>query len=114
MNWHVDGSVCPTCGGNGRNSQRYFAAICRACEEIVTDGSGQKVDVSNADNWSGVRINGAGKTVPEESTLVVNGIKCQAREAHFGGIVIQPVAAWQEYERQIAERRKALMEVWEG
>jgi len=24
----------------------------------------------------------------------VNGIECRAREAHFGGVVAQPVEAW--------------------
>jgi hypothetical protein len=114
MNWNMDGSICPSCGGKGRHSPRYFAAICRKCEELVTDATGQKVDVSNADIWSGVRIDMSGKILAEDTALFVNGIECQAREARFGGIVIQPVTAWQEYERQIAERRQARMQVRGG
>jgi hypothetical protein len=38
--WKPDGSICPTCGGAGRNSERYPAAICENCEISVLDDHG--------------------------------------------------------------------------
>jgi ADP-ribosyl-[dinitrogen reductase] hydrolase len=106
MNWNMDGSICPACGGKGRHIQRYFGAICRPCEKLVTDADGRPVNVSNEDIWRGVRVKSGDTVLPKDTRLFINGIECQAREAHFGGIVIQPVAAWEERKRQIAQRRE--------
>lgn len=94
MQWNVDGSVCPACGGIGRGSPRYPAALCYSCEADLIDESGRAVQVSNSDMWSGVEIRASQSTLPKDTRLFVNGIECRAREARFGGIVVQPLAAW--------------------
>ena len=48
MNWVAGGSVCPTCGGQGRNSKRYPAALCRSCEETLVDRQGRQITFSIA------------------------------------------------------------------
>src|SRR5262245_18863584 len=35
VNWLPDGSVCPICGGPGRQSTRYPGALCQQCESLV-------------------------------------------------------------------------------
>ncbi len=42
IDWKRDGSICPICGGEGRHSKRYPAALCRLCEEELVDSQGQK------------------------------------------------------------------------
>ncbi len=97
MNWAADGSVCPTCGGEGRNSKRYPAALCGSCEGLRVDKQGRKIAFSSGGNdpWGGdILIEVAGSTFPGTTSILSNGNECQAREAHFGGIVVQPLEVW--------------------
>ena len=92
MNRH-DGSLCPTCGGAGRRSPRYPAALCHSCENMLIDAAGRKATLFNEDFWGGVRVEAGGDTLPREAPLFVNGIEYRAREARFGGVVVQRVEA---------------------
>jgi hypothetical protein len=97
MHWVADGSVCPICGGPGRNSKRYPAALCRSCEGTLVGRQGRKITFSAAgsDPWGGdIRIEVEGTTFSGTTSIFSNGIECQAREAHLRGMVVQPLEAW--------------------
>ena len=95
------GATCPVCGGAGRGSARYPEALCQPCVGELTDAEGRPVTLSNTDPLGhGVRIT-AGDTVIEEAEaeatpLFARGVACRAREARFGGVVVQPAAAWEQ------------------
>jgi hypothetical protein len=102
LHWKLDGSVCPTCGGSGRNSERYPAAVCQNCEASVLDGHGKTVKLFN-DSMSGGLLIMSGKrrltgALAERLPLFVKGIECRAREHRFGGVVLQPAGAWKASE----------------
>jgi hypothetical protein len=44
---------------------------------------------------TGLVIEVEGKKLPEHTPVYIKGIQCHARESRFGGVVIQPVEAWQ-------------------
>jgi ADP-ribosyl-[dinitrogen reductase] hydrolase len=96
--WREDGSVCPVCGGVGRGSRRYPAALCGACVGTLVDGDGRPVRLGNTGPLgTGLAIAAGGQTVEdgaEDLPLFAGGVDCRAREAHFGGVVVQPLAAW--------------------
>ena len=95
--WRSDGSLCPTCSGVGRGSDRYPAALCEACQASVVDVGGRSVQVFNEGFSGGLEIrnhDGQSEVSPEEIPLYCNGVECRAREHRFGGVVIQPVEAW--------------------
>ncbi len=101
MNWSSDGSICPGCGGAGRNSKRYPAALCRFCELELVDEGGKKAIIKGgiaeegAAPWgTGLIIEVEGEKFPGNTPIYMKGTKCRAREAHLGGIVIQPVEVW--------------------
>ena len=95
MDWSIDGSVCPACGGEGRGVPRYPAALCYSCVSDLVDEAGRKVELANEDLWGGVRISVGDTVLSKDAKLFVNGIECRAREARFGGVVVQPVEAWE-------------------
>jgi hypothetical protein len=96
--WREDGSLCPTCGGIGRKSTRYPAALCEACQADVVDSAGLPVQLFNEDFTGGLKIITHIRTYvgsgAENLALYVNGIECRAQEHRFGGVVVQPVDAW--------------------
>ena len=96
--WRKDGSVCPTCGGVGRKSTRYPAALCEVCQAAVSDSSGKSVQLFNEGFSGGLQIVTHAHTLvgsdAENLPLFVNGIECRAREHRFGGVVVQPIDAW--------------------
>lgn len=96
--WQSDGSVCPACDGPGRESERYPAAVCEACEKRVVDQFGNRIELYNESFSGGLRIV-AGSTVhtgaeAEALPLFIDRIECRAQEHRFGGVVVQPVQAW--------------------
>jgi len=102
LSWKPDGSVCPTCGGAGRNSERYPAAICENCEMSVLDDHGKPVKLYNESMSGGLLIESGKRRLTGEQAetlpLFVKGNECRAREHRFGGVVIQPVGAWKANE----------------
>lgn len=94
--WRPGGEMCPVCGGEGRGSISYPAAICRDCEASLVDWAGQPVDVTSTSFLgTGIQIsNGEDVVVDDDTPIFVDGIACWAREARFGGVVVQPVAGW--------------------
>jgi GTP diphosphokinase / guanosine-3',5'-bis(diphosphate) 3'-diphosphatase len=98
VKWKTDGSVCPICSGEGRGSTRYPGALCEACQELVVDINGNRVELYNQNMSGGLLIKTLENEMvgsPEEMPLFCSGVECRAREHRFGGVVVQPVRAWQ-------------------
>src|SRR5215208_1847797 len=94
MNWSQEGTICPGCGGAGRHSPRYPAALCEKCVETLRC-AGRPVELSNETILgTGVRIENSDGRLPDNASLFAHGLECRAREAHSGGIVVQPAEAW--------------------
>lgn len=98
--WSLDGSVCPICGGSGRESSRHPAALCEKCQKDICDSQGNPVEMFNEGFSGGLEIRTATGTVKspdaEDMALFAGTIECRAREHRFGGVVVQPVHAWDE------------------
>ena len=98
--WFPDGRVCPICAGPGRESTRYPAALCERCQTFVRDRAGQSVEMFNEGLSGGLEIRTATATLTspeaEKLPLFVKGVECRAREHRFGGVVVQPLEAWDE------------------
>jgi hypothetical protein len=98
VKWSPDGSLCPICSGPGRNSPRYPAALCETCESTVRDRDGNLVEMFNQGLTGGLDIRAATNSVTspeaEKMALFAKGIECRAQEHRFGGVVVQPVEAW--------------------
>jgi hypothetical protein len=96
--WSPDGSVCPICTGPGRGAPRYPAALCEPCAGSVRDRDGGTVEMFNEGLSGGLEIRTATGVLTspnaEKLPLYVKGIECRAREHRFGGVVVQPLEAW--------------------
>lgn len=108
----VDGRLCPICLGPGRESLSYPAALCRGCEEHLVDWAGRPVRLANTSLLgTGIEVsNGETLVVDEDTPIFADGIACWAREARFGGVVVQPVGEWlrSAYPSQEPDRKKTL------
>jgi len=97
---------CPICGKVKEVWPRYPRLVCSDCTARVTDKAGrplafadvESVTVSQSDvGEKSVKIkvgdvhgSYADTGTPYRSTICyIDGIRCRAEEAHFGGIVIQ-------------------------
>jgi hypothetical protein len=70
---------------------RYPKYVCYWCTLHITDENGKTISISNAELLGyGVMVNGI--EVESGYPVVIQGIKCTASEAYFGGIVIEPIA----------------------
>ena len=98
LKWEVDGSLCPICSGAGRGSVRYPAALCEICQASVVDINGNRVGLFNQGFSGGLEIRTHDDRLavnPEDLPLFSNGVECRAGEHRFGGVVVQPLDAWQ-------------------
>ncbi|APT34585.1 hypothetical protein MCBMB27_05294 [Methylobacterium phyllosphaerae] len=95
VTWRPGGEMCPVCRGEGRGSISYPAAICRDCETRLVDWDGRPVDIANTSLiGTGIQVANGEEVVDGDTPIFVDGIACWAREARFGGVVVQPVAGW--------------------
>jgi hypothetical protein len=84
---------CPICQEKIAYSQRYPRYICKDCANKTTDLAGRPVVFYNTSLF-GQGCRGQYKETKEfypGDICFVNGIKCQAEEFRFGGIVVQVV-----------------------
>jgi len=83
---------CPTCTKQITLSQRYPDAVCSECYELTVTENGDKIMFGNESIFGGFMsiVNDKEGTIHE---CYINGKKCYADEARFGGIVIQVVDA---------------------
>ena len=101
VKWELDGSLCPICSGAGRGSARYPAALCEPCQASVVDSNGNRVALFNQGLSGGLEIKtleDASAVNPEEMPLFAKGVECRAQEHRFGGVVVQPLEAWQAFD----------------
>lgn len=85
---------CPICEAALPQNLRYPFMLCGECMDLATDASGRKLEFSNLDATGGFQAHYAdtGEEYPHHA-CVVRGVQCHADEAHFGGIVIQPLGS---------------------
>lgn len=83
---------CPICGTLQRAVPRYPRYVCAACTARAVDEEGRPVQAYNTHVMGyGVQVLVTGTNEKlGTNTLFIGGIACEAREARFGGIVIQP------------------------
>ena len=72
--------------------ERYPRYVCSKCASLTSDDKGNKVAFFNEELSGGIKgvYTDTNEQYPE-TICFINGIKCRADEARFGGIVIQPV-----------------------
>jgi hypothetical protein len=92
---------CPGCSARLPENPRYPANFCSACCAGACDEDGRAVAFTNISPSEalpgltvGARYRDSGEVYPSED-CVVAGIASRAREARFGGIVIQPAVVWE-------------------
>jgi hypothetical protein len=83
---------CPICGAPVLGSPRYPRKVCLACVLEATDAEGRSIHFTNTDLSGGfeARRSDVGTSHPGGECFV-RGIRCQAEESKFGGIVVQPI-----------------------
>jgi hypothetical protein len=83
---------CPICSVDVTPNSRYPRYVCRLCAEKATSRDGRLLAFSNVDISGGFLAYYAntGENYPSHECFI-NGAKCHADEAHFGGIVIEVV-----------------------
>ena len=81
-------SQCPICNEDRYYSARYPTAVCNSCACQTTTLDGQQIEYYNTSVYGGFEglVNGE-KTY--DDICYINGKKCHAQEAKFGGIVVQ-------------------------
>lgn len=85
-------STCPICGTRRPHFERYPRYLCDACSRKATSAEGRPLRFQNLSLSGGYAAFYADDQQPYEShECFVNGVRCHADEARFGGIVIQPV-----------------------
>ncbi len=87
--------ACPICGREQPALSRYPDYLCRDCVGRASTEDGRRLDLVNTSAGGGFAARYADDgELCEEVTLThvvhVDGIRCWADEARFGGIVVQP------------------------
>lgn len=90
----MENSSCPICNTVFNRFIRYPKSICSTCANLdIKDSNGNIVTFTNIDISGGFQSLhvGEGNQIEkkEEHECYINGKKCWADEARFGGIVIQ-------------------------
>ena len=84
---------CPHCKNERGFSQRYPKAICRTCYSETTDNKGKPVEYFNTHalghGCQGYYVGTEQKETYNSEICYINRIEYVAKEARFGGIVIQ-------------------------
>ncbi len=86
---------CPICGEPRPHSPRYPACVCADCVERAADSAGRRLVFGN-ESLTGGFVAAYADTRERLDTpylsqdCFIDGVRCLAREAYFGGIVVQP------------------------
>jgi hypothetical protein len=95
-----DTQFCPSCGASVTANPRYPAYFCRGCVERAVASDGRRISFSNldaSDALSDMTVAGRyvdnGEVYPSDY-CEIGSVKCRAREARFGGVVVQPATVW--------------------
>lgn len=97
---------CPICGEPVIDMRRYPRYLCFDCVMRAVDHDGRLVSFTDLDTDGGLSMRYQDKASPDvviESPFStgfphvwVDGVECEVRVAHFGGVVIQ-TTDWREY-----------------
>ncbi|MEH1819440.1 MAG: hypothetical protein V7L31_10250 [Nostoc sp.] len=81
---------CPICSTPTRYFSRYPRAVCDDCYSKASDDQGRKLSFFNTSMSGGFEgIITETKEKYESHICYIDGVKCCADEARFGGIVIE-------------------------
>ena len=82
---------CPICLLEVTPSPRYPHYVCTSCAERAADENGRPLEFSN-ESFSGGFIAKYSDTGEGRGSHIcyIDGVKCWADEAYFGGIIIRP------------------------
>ena len=78
---------CPVCLDEVNANPRYPRYLCRSCRERVAAADGRRVEFFDTPTFR-ARYVDTNEPYPGNDCFV-DGILCYAREAYFGGIVIE-------------------------
>jgi DNA-directed RNA polymerase subunit RPC12/RpoP len=93
--------LCPICGKQVKSIPRYPKYICADCARNVADAKGRKVALSSVDidfkddafnvneGFYGFYVDS--KEEYRSHICYIQGVKCRADLARFGGIVIEKI-----------------------
>jgi hypothetical protein len=83
---------CPICKAAVRPYPRYPRYVCRKCAERVRSSDGRPLEFFNRDLSGGFVARYADtRKAYRGHDCFIDGVRCYADEAKFGGIVIQAV-----------------------
>ncbi|OCQ91711.1 hypothetical protein BCD67_09425 [Oscillatoriales cyanobacterium USR001] len=86
--------ICPICNASVHPFPRYPKYICEDCRKKATDMNGRRLNFYNESMFGGYVAYYWDSNNAEEYNsheCYIDGIKCWADEARFGGIVIEVV-----------------------
>jgi hypothetical protein len=84
--------LCPICSAPVSPNPRYPRYVCRDCVPRASSFDGRPVRFGNSGTGDGVEARYVdGDELYESRQCLIDGVRCWAREAHFGGVVIQIV-----------------------
>jgi len=82
--------LCPICSESLSTLKRYPLRICWKCINRATDSQGRPVAFFNVNIFGGCKGSYRDTSKAYDSEICyIDGIECIAKEAYFGGIVIQ-------------------------
>ncbi len=82
---------CPICTTPVPHRERYPRTVCGACCDKACDDRGRKLNFDNVSMSGGFEAIVANTKAEYASYICyIEGVKCWADEARFGGIAIQP------------------------
>ncbi len=85
---------CPICGTQVAANPRYPRYLCDPCAEKATDENNRRLEFYNESLLGGFAARYVDTGAEYASHVCfVEGVRCWAEEARFGGIVIQTQAA---------------------
>jgi len=85
---------CPICKKSMFHNPRYPNEVCKYCVAHATDGHGRFLKFYNrtiSDGYIAFYADADGKEEYRSSACFINKKKCCAKEAKFGGIVVELV-----------------------
>jgi hypothetical protein len=89
---------CPICNAEVKPIQRYPDYVCDVCTEKAVDSEGRRVLFANEGISGGLIAFRAvdrphelneDRELTDNPICFIDGIRCIASEAHFGGVVIR-------------------------
>lgn len=86
--------TCPICHTHVQKSERYPKYICEDCKKRAVNSEGLPVKFFNIDFGGGfvaVTIKNDIEQKSQDHVCFVDGVKCYADEAKFGGVVVVPM-----------------------